>query len=123
MKQYINKADITEEFQISPSFATRICREIQDENMGPGKRYGQYAIRGSNSYLQVRYAVLTDYLRYRKNLKDPMACRYVPAFDIREAERDLGVREETVYNVQIDPSVVAAEVVKMLAQRIGGATV
>ena len=123
MKQYINKTDIAAEFQISPSFANRICKEIQDKHMGPGKRYGQYTIRGNGKCMQVRYAVLTDYLRYRKDLKDPMACRYVPAFDIREAERDLGVREDPVYNVQIDPSVVAAEVVKMLAQRIGGVTV
>ena len=121
MKQYINKSDIADEFQISSSLAGRICREIREDYMGPGKRYGQYAVRGGDRYLQVRYAVVTDYLRYRKELKDPVAGRYVPAFDIREAERDLGVREDPIYNIQIDPAVVAAEVVKMLALRIGGA--
>ena len=121
MKQYINKSDIADEFQISSSFAGRICREIREDYTGPGKRYGQYAVRGDSNYLQVRYAVLTDYLRYRKGLKDPVAGSYVPAFDIREAERDLGVREDPIYNIQIDPAVVAAEVVKMLALKIGGA--
>ncbi len=89
MKQYLTKAEVMEELHVKDTEYSKIINGIR-ENKGPNKRYGQYSIRGSGKILQVRYAVLTDYLANREFL-GTAAEKTLPAFDVRAAERDLGV--------------------------------
>lgn len=102
MKQYLTKAEAAEEFQCSPDTIDRAVKEIQKYHIGPGKRYGQYSFRGDGRIFQIRYAVLTDFMRYREFLRDKVAAKAVPAFDVKEAERDLGVIRENGAVAQVD---------------------
>ena len=118
VRQYLNREAACEEFQCSE---TTIKCAVAGIRGLIGRRYGPYAIRGEGRLLQVRYAVLTDYMKYREWLEDKNHPGAPPPFDIREAERELGVRQDVIYNVQLDEERVASAVVRMLAQKIGEA--
>lgn len=119
MKQYLNKELAAEEFQIKTGQVGKIWNEIRD-NVGPGKRYGNYAFVGERSTCRIRYAVMVDYMRWRTWLKDPNSVKHVPPFDVREAEIDLGISSNEI--VKIDAQEVASLVFEKLAAAIGGAT-
>ena len=118
MRQYIDLQGIADEFCVSKQTAKRIADEM-DALTGLGKRYGPYTFRGEGKTFQVRYAAVDDYMRYRSELTSPDSAKYVPGFDIREAEMQLGVSNMTI--VKIDAQEVADLVFRKLAAAIGKA--
>ena len=119
MKQYISRAEAIEEFGLSETGLRRILDELRGFS-GVGKRYGPYALRGQGKYLQVRYAVLTDYMSYRDRLRNKDSKKYVPEFDVREAERDLGVTSDVFITQQlsVDPDLIAGAIVREIAAKM-----
>ena len=119
MKQYITRNEAMEELGLSTTAMRTILNEIRSYS-GVGKRYGPYALRGSGRLMQVRYAVLTDYMSYRDRLRNKDARKYVPDFDVREAERDLGVTSDVFVTQQItaDPELIAGAIVRQIASKI-----
>lgn len=119
MKQYISRAEVKEDFGLSETGLRRVLDELMGFS-GVGKRYGPYAIRGQGKYLQVRYAVLTDYMSYRDRLNNKDSRKYVPDFDVREAERDLGVTSDVFITreINIDAEQLAGAIVRELASKI-----
>lgn len=88
--------------------------------MGPGKRYGQYSLRGSGRLTQIRYAVLTDYMRYKDYFSDSVLAESIPQFNAREAERDLGVVSDSFRDpaAQIDADMIAEAIIKAFAVKM-----
>ena len=119
LQQYINRNEAMEELGLSTTAMRTILNEIRSYS-GVGKRYGPYALRGSGRLMQVRYAVLTDYMSYRDRLRNKDARKYVPDFDVREAERDLGVTSDVFVTQQItaDPELIAGAIVRQIASKI-----
>lgn len=119
MKQYISKLEAMEDLGLSTTAMTSVINEIRSLS-GLGKRYGQYALRGSGRRLQIRYAVLTDYMAYRERLRNKDARKYVPDFDVREAERDLGVSSDVFITQQlsVDPDLIAGAIIREIAAKI-----
>ena len=119
MKQYITRTEAMEELGLSTTAMRTILNEIRSYS-GVGKRYGPYALRGSGRLMQVRYAVLTDYMSYRDRRRNKDARKYVPDFDVREAERDLGVTSDVFITQQlsVDPDLIAGAIVRQIASRM-----
>ena len=119
MKQYITRNEAMEELGLSTTAMRTILNEIRSYS-GVGKRYGPYALRGSGRLMQVRYAVLTDYMSYRDRLRNKDARKYVPDFDVREAERDLGVTSDVFITQQlsVDPDLIAGAIVRQIASKM-----
>ena len=119
MKQYITRTEAMEELGLSTTAMRTILNEIRSYS-GVGKRYGPYALRGSGRLMQVRYAVLTDYMSYRDRLRNKDTRKYVPDFDVREAERDLGVTSDVFITQQlsVDPDLIAGAIVRQIASRM-----
>jgi len=119
MKQYITRTEAMEELGLSTTAMKTIISEIRSYS-GVGKRYGPYALRGSGKLLQIRYAVLTDYMSYRDRLRNKDSKKYVPEFDVREAERDLGVTSDVFITQQlsVDPDLIAGAIVREIAAKM-----
>ena len=119
MKQYISRAEAMKELGVTESGLKKIVSEIRAFS-GIGRRYGQYAIRGSGKLLQIRYAVLTDYMSYRDRLSNKDTRKYVPDFDIREAERDLGVTSDVFITQQlsVDPDLIADAIIRGMVSKM-----
>lgn len=117
MRQYMDKATAAEELQVKSAFISRVFKEIH-ELTGNGKRYGPYSFRGSGRMEQIRSAVLTDYMKYREALNDKDMAKYVPEFDVRAAEIELGISNTQV--VTANAQEVADLVFKKIVTAIGG---
>ena len=119
MKQYITRTEAMEELGLSTTAMKTIISEIRSYS-GVGKRYGPYALRGTGKLLQIRYAVLTDYMSYRDRLRNKDSKKYVPDFDVREAERDLGVTSDVfiTQQVSVDPELIAGAIVREIAAKM-----
>lgn len=115
MRQYMDKAAAAEELQVRNTFIATVFKEI---HKFVGSRYGPYAFRGSGRTEQIRSAVLTDYMRYRDALKDTDMAKYVPEFDVRAAEIELGIGHTQV--VMVDAQKVADIICAKVAAAIGG---
>ena len=113
----MDKATAAEELQVKSAFISRVFKEIH-ELTGNGKRHGPYTFRGSGRTEQIRSAVLTDYMRYRDALKDTDMAKYVPEFDVRAAEIELGIGHTQV--VMVDAQKVADIICAKMAAAIGG---
>lgn len=113
----MDKATAAEELQVKSAFISRVFKEIH-ELTGNGKRYGPYTFRGSGRTEQIRSAVLTDYMRYRDARKDTDMAEYVPEFDVRAAEIELGIGHTQV--VMVDAQKVADIICAKMAAAIGG---
>ncbi len=79
-QMYANKADLARIFGISSMTVYRRVAEIEKE---VGKRYNNYAILDN----LISVAVFADYEKYRKHLADKNLRKYVPLFEMSEAER------------------------------------
>lgn len=117
MKQYLTKTEAAEELQASPREVEKVVAGIR-EQMGPGKRYGQYSLRGSRKLLQIRYAVFTDYLRYKDYFGDETLEKHIPPFNVRDAERDLGVVQGDFQQIQIDTDAIADAVLQRFLRQL-----
>lgn len=117
MRQYMDKAAAAEELQVKSAFISRVFKEIH-ELTGNGKRYGPYTFRGSGKSEQIRSAALTDYMKYREALNDENRAKYVPEFDVRAAEIELGIGHTQV--VMVDAQKVADIICAKVAAAIGG---
>lgn len=53
-------------------------------------RYGRYSVIKPGGLTLISYPVLLDYLKYRQELKDANARKYVPEFDIVAMNNELG---------------------------------
>lgn len=115
MRQYMDKAAAAEELQVRNTFIATVFKEIHKL---VGSRYGPYTFRGSGRTEQIRSAVLTDYMRYRDALKDTDMAKYVPEFDVRAAEIELGISNTQV--VTANAQEVADLVFKKIVTAIGG---
>ena len=115
MRQYMDKAAAAEELQVRNTFIATVFREVHKL---VGNRYGPYTFRGSGRTEQIRSAVLTDYMRYRDALKDTDMAKYVPEFDVRAAEIELGISNTQV--VTANAQEVADLVFKKIVTAIGG---
>ena len=113
----MDKATAAEELQVKSAFISRVFKEIH-ELTGNGKRYGPYTFRGSGRTEQIRSAVLTDYMHYREALNDKDMAKYVPEFDVRAAEIELGIGHTQV--VMVDAQKVADIICAKMAAAIGG---
>ena len=82
---YANKAELARIFGISPMTVYRRVEEIQAEI---GKRYNNYAILDN----LVSIAVFADFEKYRKHLADKNLRKYVPIFEMSDAERYMDER-------------------------------
>lgn len=118
MRQYMDKATAAEELQVKSAFISRVFREIH-ELTGNGKRYGPYTFRGSGKSEQIRSAALTDYMKYREALNDENMGKFVPDFDVRAAEIELGISNAEI--VKVDAQEVANLVFAKIAATISGA--
>lgn len=119
MKQYLTREEAAEDINVSKREIANIITGIR-ENMGPGKRYGQYSLRGSGRLTQIRYAVLTDYMRYKDYFSDSVLAENIPQFNAREAERDLGVVSDSFRDpaAQIDADMIAEAIIKAFALKM-----
>ena len=117
MRQYMDKATSAEELQVGSTFISKVFREIH-ELTGNGKRYGPYTFRGSGKSEQIRSAALTDYMKYREALNDENMGKFVPDFDVRAAEIELGISNTQV--VTANAQEVADLVFKKIVTAIGG---
>lgn len=115
MRQYMDKAAAAEELQVRNTFIATVFKEI---HKFVGSRYGPYTFRGSGRTEQIRSAVLTDYMRYRDALKDTDMAKYVPEFDVRAAEIELGIGHTQV--VTANAQEVADLVFEKIVTAIGG---
>lgn len=111
----MDKAAAAEELQVRNTFIATVFKEIHKL---VGSRYGPYTFRGSGRTEQIRSAVLTDYMRYRDALKDTDMAKYVPEFDVRAAEIELGISNTQV--VTANAQEVADLVFKKIVTAIGG---
>lgn len=84
-QMYANKAELARIFGISPMTVYRRVEEIQAEI---GKRYNNYAILDN----LVSIAVFADFEKYRKHLADKNLRKYVPIFEMSDAERYMDER-------------------------------
>lgn len=87
-QMYATKAELARIFGITPPTVYSRVAGIEEQI---GKRYNQYAILGN----LISIAVFADYEKYRKHLADKNLSKYVPLFEMSEAERYLdkkGVR-------------------------------
>ena len=98
MHQYLDIKAASEEFGLSKQTVSRIFGEIEKYD----KRYGAYSFRGEGKTRQVRYAVMDDYMRWRHWLRNPDSAKYAQSFDVRSAERELGVTSDTKSSIDID---------------------
>lgn len=114
MYQYIDRECACKEFNLSKQTVNRVFTEIE----GASSRYGDYAFRGDGKTRQVRYAVMDDYMRYRRWFQSPDSRRYVPPFDVHEAERELGVIPDIEPQVDLDE--LAHKVLQELSNIIAG---
>lgn len=117
MRQYMDKATAAEELQVGAAYIDKVFKEIH-ELTGNGKRYGPYTFRGSGRVEQIRSAALTDYMKYREALNDKDRAKYVPEFDVRAAEIELGIGHTQV--VMVDAQKVANIICAKMAAAIGG---
>lgn len=115
MRQYMDKAAAAEELQVRNTFIATVLKEIHKL---VGSRYGPYTFRGSGRTEQIRSAVLTDYMHYREALNDKDMAKYVPEFDVRAAEIELGISNAQV--VTANAQEVADLVFKKIVTAIGG---
>lgn len=115
MRQYMDKAAAAEELQVRNTFIATVFKEIHKL---VGSRYGPYTFRGSGRTEQIRSAVLTDYMHYREALNDKDMAKYVPEFDVRAAEIELGIGHTQV--VMVDAQKVADIICAKVAAAIGG---
>lgn len=79
---YATKAEIARMFKISNQTVYNRVSGIQKEI---GRRYNQYAIVDN----LVSIGVYVDYEKYRKHLEDKNLRKYIPPFDMKEAEKYL----------------------------------
>lgn len=84
-QMYATKAGLARIFGASSMTVYRRVQEIEKEI---GKRYNKYAIIDN----LISIAVYADYEKYRKHLADKNLRKYVPIFDMSEAERYLDKR-------------------------------
>ena len=121
MKQYLNKSGAAEEFGRSERNILEIMKEIR-EHSGPGKRYGKYTFLGEGKFLQIRAAVMVDYLENRIYLMDKDSAKYAPPFDVKEAERNLGITGEPVAKqvIQFDAEMAASAILRKMVTAMGG---
>lgn len=112
MHQYISREVAAEEFDLSKQTISRIFEEIEEYK----SRYGAYAFRGEGKTRQIRYAVMDDYMRWRKWLRSPDSAKYVQPFDVRSAERELGVIAYSEAAVDLDE--LASRVLRQLSNII-----
>ena len=117
MRQYMDKATSAEELQVGAAYIDKVFKEIHNF-VGTGKRYGPYTFRESGRSEQIRSAVLTYYMHYREALNDKDMAKYVPEFDVRAAEIELGIGHTQV--VMIDAQKVADIICAKMAAAIGG---
>ena len=92
----MDKAAAAEELQVRNTFIATVFKEI-------------HKLVGS---------LLTDYMRYRDALKDTDMAKYVPEFDVRAAEIELGISNTQV--VTANAQEVADLVFKKIVTAIGG---
>ena len=116
MNQYMDKQSAAAEFGVSVQTIEKWLKEMEPY-IGPGKRYKAYATRGHKKTLQVRYAVLDDYVRNREYLGNPSTEKAVPPFDVRAAEAELGISNAQI--VMIDAEKVAELVMQGMAKAFG----
>lgn len=83
MKSYMNKAELSRCFGISPATVYRRVAGIEEE-IKKG-RYNRYAIADG----LISAAVFADYAKYHKRLNDRNLRRTVPAFSMDEAKEYL----------------------------------
>lgn len=121
MKQFINRQTAAEEFQVSVKTVTNIWNEIRDRWVGrPPKRYRDTTFRGEGKTLQIRYAVMDDYMRNREWLNDLDTVNLVPDFDLRQAERELGVIGNESQVIKINPKEIAHEIMSEMGRALNG---
>ena len=96
MRQYMDKAAAAEELQVRNTFIATVFKEI-------------HKLVGS---------LLTDYMHYREALNDKDMAKYVPEFDVRAAEIELGIGHTQV--VMVDAQKVADIICAKMAAAIGG---
>lgn len=75
---YRQKAQIAEEFGLSPSTVQARVKEIEKEV--ESGRYNAYAIIRDGRLLLINVLVFIDYMKYRKMLLDKNARKYAPEF-------------------------------------------
>lgn len=81
-QMYATKADLTRIFGVT---RPTVCSRVAGIEAEIGKRYNKYAIIDN----LISIAVYADYEKYRKHLADKNLRKYVPLFEMSEAERYL----------------------------------
>ena len=112
MRQFLSIQEAAEELGMSTAHIRNLIRGIQRNT--PERYYVSDVFNGGK--VAVRFVALQDYARYQNQIHT------APPYRPIERERELGI-SEGVSGSLLDADTIAAAVVKMLAQRIGGATV
>lgn len=91
---YMQKQQLAEEFHISKSTVYLRMKEIQEEIKNG--RYSDYAIIEDGNIVLVNVFVFIDYMKYRRQLKEKNARKYVPEFNPAEIRKISGWENKVV---------------------------
>ena len=90
---YLNRTGIAKMFDVSLATVARRVTGIESEM---GKRYNNYAVLDRLESV----AVYADYEKYHKLLDNKNTRKYVPDFNMQEAQRYIIEREKEVHTVE-----------------------
>lgn len=90
---YLNRTGIAKMFDVSLPTVTRRVAGIEKEM---GKRYNHYAVLDR----LVSVAVFADYEKYHKLLENKNTRKYVPEFNMKEAQAYIIEKEKEVHTVE-----------------------
>lgn len=88
--EYSSTEDLCTAFKCCKRTIARRIEELEKET----ERYGNHVVIHDGGIILVNYLAFVDYLTYRKRLMQPNLRKYVPEYNPRAIEQELGRKPE-----------------------------